>query len=398
MYDLHLSEEQLAIRDTVRDFVANEIAAIAIHPDRLEPFDPPLPVALIDKASELGLRTLALAEDRGGAGADTLTCCLVAEELAAGDVDVASVLAQTASLGGLLFGRLMSAEQRDRFLPAFLEDNGYHLALATREPTTDTALGINYHRPASEAPALETVAAAAPGGGWVVDGIKTRVANAPVAKLFAVSVATGSGSGLLLVPHDAPGLTVTEIDRDGGWYHGSCGEVTFTDCQVPAENLLSGDQSGDQADLSEISPINQAINLGVARAAYAAAVDYGKLRVQGGRPIIEHQAIGNKLAEVAISLDVSRSIIWQAAWACDNPQARADGSLSALPQSLVSQVASAEMLHRAAKDAAECFGAMGVMRDMPLQKYIHDTRMFLHSGNGNTDAKLAIAEALAGYR
>ena len=82
----------------------------------------------------------------------------------------------------------------------------------------------------------------------------------------------------------------------------------------------------------------------------------------------------------------------------DHPQARADGSLADLPHTTIAQVASSEMLHRAAKDAAECFGAMGVMRDMPLQKYIHDTRLFLHSGNGNADAKLAIAEALAGHR
>ncbi|MCZ6845388.1 MAG: acyl-CoA dehydrogenase family protein, partial [Alphaproteobacteria bacterium] len=125
MYDLHLSEEQLAIRDTVRDFVTQEITPVALQPERLEPFDPPLPLDLIDQGAALGLRTLALAEDVGGAGADTLTCCIVAEELAAGDVDVAVVLAETAVLGGLLFGRLMNAEQRERLLPPFLDDNRY---------------------------------------------------------------------------------------------------------------------------------------------------------------------------------------------------------------------------------------------------------------------------------
>jgi hypothetical protein len=395
MYNLHLSEEQLAIRDTVRDFVAQEITPAATHPDRLEPFDPPLPTELIGNAAELGLRTLVLAEDAGGAGADTLTCCLVAEELAAGDVDVASVLMETAALGGQLFGRLMNAEQRERLLPAFLDDNSYHLAIASREPGTVTALGIDYHRPVSKDAALQTTAADAPNGGWVVNGVKHRVANAPVAKLFAVEAATASGPDLLLVPHDAPGLSVTEIDRDGGWYHGSCGEVTFTDCQVPAENLLDANGAGLGAGGS---PIAQAINLGVARAALEAAIDYAKIRVQGSRPIIEHQAIGEKLAGVAVSIEVARSIIWRAAWAADHPQAQADGSLSNLPHTTIAQVATAEMLYHAAKDAAECFGAMGVMRDMPLQKYIHDTRMFLHTGDGSTDAKLRIAEALAGYR
>ncbi len=395
MYDLHLSEEQLAIRDTVRDFVAQEVTPVALQPERLEPFAPPLPVELIDNAAALGLRTLALAEEAGGAGADTLTCCLVAEELGAGDVDVAAVLMETAALGGGLFGRLMNDEQRARFLPAFLDDNGYHLALASREPDSETALGVNYHRPVSSNAGLETTAAKAPNGGWIVDGVKNRVANATVAKLFVVEAATGSGTGLFLVPHDAPGITVSEIDRDGGWYHGSCGDVTFSDCQVPAENLLDAHDAGLDAGGS---PIAQAINLGVARAAFETAVDYAKLRVQGGRPIIEHQAIGDKLAGIAVSLETARSIIWQAAWASDHPEAQADGSLSDLPHARVAQVATAGMLYHAAKDAAECFGAMGVMRDMPLQKYIHDTKMFLHSGDGASDSKLRIAEALAGYR
>ena len=395
MYNLHLSEEQLAIRDTVRDFVTQEITPAAIHPDRLEPFDPPLPTEMIGNAAELGLRTLALTEEAGGAGADTLTCCLVAEELAAGDVDVASVLMETAALGGQVFGRLMSDAQREHFLPAFLDDNSYHLALASREPGVDTTLGINYHRPVSDQAALETTAADAPNGGWVLNGVKHRIANAPIAKLFVVEAATGSGQGLLLVPHDTPGISVAEIDRDGGWYHGSCGEVTFTDCQVPADNLLDANGAGLGA---AGSPIAQAINLGVARAALDAAIDYAKIRIQGSRPIIEHQAIGDKLAGVAVSLEVARSIIWQAAWAADNPAAQSDGSLSNLPHTKVAQVATAGMLYRAAKDAAECFGAMGVMRDMPLQKYIHNTRMFLHTGDGSTDAKLRIAEALAGYR
>ena len=398
MYDLHLSEEQLAIRDTVRDFVAEEIAAAAIHPDRLEPFDPPLPVEFIDKAAELGLRTLALSEDVGGAGADTLTCCLVAEELAAGDTDVAAVLAQTALVGGLLFGQLTNDEQRARLMPAFLEDNSYHLALADGEAGTDTSLGINYHRPRDGADALATTAVQGADGTWVVNGAKSRVANAPIAKLIAVTAsteATESGTVMLLVSADAAGLEVSEVNRDGGWYHGSCGDVVLSDCQVPAENML---EPGDVAGQLENNPVACAINLGVARAAYAAAVDYAGIRVQGSRPIIEHQAIGGKLAEVAINLEVARSIIWQAAWAADHPDAVGDGSLSDLPQATIARVASSQMLYRAAKDAAECFGAMGVMRDMPLQKYIHDTRMFLHTGAGNDDAKLAIAEALAGFR
>ena len=120
--------------------------------------------------------------------------------------------------------------------------------------------------------------------------------------------------------------------------------------------------------------------------------------MQGGRRIIEHQAIGTKLAEIAIRLEVARAAIWQAAWAADHPEAIADRSLPDLPLASVAKVYASEAIYKAAKDSAECFGAMGVMRDMPLQKYVHDALVSLHSGVGNSEAKLRIAEVLAGYR
>jgi alkylation response protein AidB-like acyl-CoA dehydrogenase len=382
MYDLRLTEEQLAIRDTVRDFVAQGVFPIATRPDRLEPFDVPLAMDLVDAAAELGLRTLALSEGAGGAGADTLTCCIVAEELAAGDVDVAAVLARTAALGGILFNKLMNEEQRQRFLPAFLDDNRYHLALADREADTETALGIDYYRETGDRLDIKTVAKA-DNGDWVVNGGKLRIANAPVAKLFAVVVNAAGENAVLLIPADTAGIRATEVSRDGGWYVGSCGDVSF--------KALSG--PGCDFGL----PQTQAINLGVGRAAFEAALDYAGMRIQGGRRIVEHQAIGAKLADVVISLETVRHAIWQAAWAADNPDADPNGNFAPLPRAKISQVVTAERIYRATKDSAECFGAMGVMRDMPLQKYIHVSRVFLHTGDGAADTRLRIAESLAGF-
>jgi alkylation response protein AidB-like acyl-CoA dehydrogenase len=398
MYDLRLTEEQLAIRDMVRDFVAQGVFPVATRPDRLEPFDVPLAFDLVDAASELGLRTLALSEAAGGAGADTLTCCIVAEELAAGDVDVAAVLARTAALGGMLFNRLMSEEQRKRFLPTFLDDGRYHLALADRESETETALGIDYHRETGNSFAVKTTAKAE-NGDLVVTGSKVRVANAPIAKLFAVVVNVAGENRVLLIPADTAGVSVTEVGRDGGWYVGCCGDVSFSNCRVPAGNMLGLEAlealSGPGCDFG--LPQAQAINLGVGRAAFEAALDYAGIRIQGGRRIVEHQAIGAKLADVVISLETVRNAIWQAAWAADNPGAEADGNFAPLPRAKISQVVTAERIYRATKDSAECFGAMGVMRDMPLQKYIHVSRVFLHTGDGAADTRLRIAESLAGF-
>ncbi len=402
MYNLHLSAEQLEIRDTVRDFVRRELKPVVLKADRLDACDRRLPMALLDQASQLGLRTLALAEDHGGAGADQLTCAIVTEELAAGDADIAATLAETARLGHLLFGRAMSAAQRHRLLPLFVDDDRCQLAYARHEADADASLGVNYHRPIAAGGALKTAAVRADNGDWIVNGVKTSVGNAPVAGLFAVAAKTSGrpGPGIVIVPSDAPGLTVQAHEQ--AWRHGPCGEVTFKDCRVPADNLLSDDAAAlldDDETSGPGSALSGAIALGIGRAAYEAAIDYAKLRVQGGRPLIEHQAIGTKLAEIAIKLEVARAAVWRAAWAGDHPEAYADGSLADLPLQTIAQVFTSQAVLEAAKDAAEVFGAMGVMRDIPMQKYVHDARIALHyGGGGNREAKLRIAEALAGYR
>jgi alkylation response protein AidB-like acyl-CoA dehydrogenase len=397
MYDLRLSPEQLQIRDSVRDFVAREIKPRALEPRRLETSARPLLVEALDKASHIGLRTLALSEDAGGAGADNLTCCIVTEELAVGDPDVAAVLAQTSTLARALFDEVMTVEQRARFLPALLAEHRYHIALAEHEDGRDATLGVNYHRPQASEPRFST-AAVRTGDEWIIQGRKDRVVGASIAALFAVRASVGEdGAITLLVPRDAPGLTVMASENSQHWQHGACGSLIFDRCRVPAQNLLAAD-AALLADQGRRIPQGQALALGIGRAAFEAALDYAHLRVQGGRPLIEHQAIGAKLAEIAVRLEVARAAIWQAAWASDHPDAFADGSLPDLPLTIIAAVFASEAIYGAVKDAAECFGAMGVMRDMPLQKYVQDARICLHSGMGSSEAKLRIAEALARYR
>jgi len=408
MYDLHLTPEQLEFRDTVRDFVEAEIKPAALNPDRLQPFEKPLLTSLLDKAAQMGLRALALSEEAGGAGADGLTSCIVMEELGAGDVDLAAVLGQTSALAHVLFDRLMTPEQRKRFLPKFVEDDRYHLAFAGRDPGA-AALWC-YHRPLAAESAADPVAVKQ-GNDWTINGTLSFVSNATVAKLFAVQVRTdpkksgANGLTTLLVPRDAPGLAVREPLKAVGeairWHHGAGAGVAFKDCKVPAEHVLGKDGQSPFAQGVEaargVAPL-AAINLGLGRAAYEAAVDYARLRRQGGRNIIEHQAIGTKLADCAIRLELARNVIWKAAWALDHPEAVADRSVSDLPLHVIARVYTAEAVNEVALLAAECFGAMGVMRDMPLQKYVHDSMVFLHAEDTDGAAKLAVAEAVAGYQ
>src|SRR5262252_8706978 len=176
MYSLALSPEQIEIRDTIRDLVAREIKPFALQSARLEAGDRRLSMHLLAQASQMGLRALALSEASGGAGVDNLTCCIVTEELATGDPDIAAVLSHTATLAHLLFDQLMSAEQRSRFLPAFLADDRCQLALADLEADSDPALGVNYHRPETNSATHKTTAVH-DGDAWIVNGTKSCVPN-----------------------------------------------------------------------------------------------------------------------------------------------------------------------------------------------------------------------------
>ncbi|MGQ0749941.1 MAG: acyl-CoA dehydrogenase family protein [Betaproteobacteria bacterium] len=404
MYNLHLTAEQLEFRDTVRDFVEREIKPAALHPDRLQPFDKPLLKDLLDKASQMGLRTLALPEEAGGAGADTLTTCIVLEELAAGDVDIAAALGQTAVLAREIFGAAAKLPGLEQLLADFAGDDAYHLAFAGASPDS---VGWSYHRPLGGAEPAG-LKAMRQGEDWTIDGSLAYVANAPIARMFIVEARTPQGMNTFLVRRDAPGLTVHDVIRAIGspaaggepgirWHHGPGAVVTFKGCKVPAAQMIPV-QGRTGVSRPHADPAFAAINLGVGRAAYDAAVEYAKIRRQGGRNIIEHQAIGGKLTECAMKLELARTMIWKAAWTADHPEAVADRSVSPLPLHVIARAYTAEAMHDVALYAAECFGAMGVMRDMPLQKYVHDTMVFLHSEDTDTASKLEIAEALAGYR
>lgn len=407
MYDLNLTAEQREFRDTVRDFVAREIKPVVLHPDRLQDPRRQLPLELIDMAAQMGLRTLALSEAAGGAGADQLTCCIVLEELAAGDAGIAATLAQTSLLGHLLFDQIMTPAQRERFLPRFVTGERHHLAIAHGEPNAE--LEWNYHRPRDAAGGELTAVRAR--HDWVVSGAAPFVANAPLAEIFAVQVRTneaGSPVNTLLVPRATPGLTVSEIaDEAGGrpavnWFHGAAGKLILNECLVPADNLLAGHAAaalGRDGEFMQRDMLQgAAINLGIGRAAYEAAVEYTKLRRQGGRLIVEHQAIGTMLADMAIKLEAARNMVWKAAWVLDHPDAGADYGSTDLPLAVMAKIFVSEAVHEVTETAAECFGAMGVMLDMPLPKYVHDALVFIHSGMSNSVAKFKVAEAVAGYR
>lgn len=409
MYDLQLTPEQIEFRDAVRDFVNQELKPAAIDPKRLEPFEKPLMTDFLDRLSQMGLRGLALPEDAGGAGADLLTSCVLLEEIAVGDVDLAVVLGETSLLAREVHAAMNDA-QRKRWLPEFERNERFHLALIARDD--DMGRGWSYYQalPEDDAPAgTPDISAKRDGKGWVISGLAPFVANAPVAGLFIVQarIEGEDGTVTVLIGSGAQGLSIVdelpafgEGGAHAGWSHGAIASVALDGCKVSADDVIAADAARRllHGDLHARRTVQMtAINIGVSRAAYEAAVDYAKMRWQGGRHIVEHQAIGMKLADVAIQLEAARGLAWKAAYVADHPGAVHGRSINDLPWHVVARSFSAESLHRATLEAAECFGAMGVMRDMPLQKYVHDTLVLKHSMDADLASPLVVAEAVSGY-
>ncbi len=403
MVDLHLSPEQIEFREMVRNFAANEIRPIALKPERLEAFAKPFLEDLLSEASALGLRTLMLSEDAGGVGGDMLSACIVLEELATGDVDISVAMGRTMLLAHELFDVVqMSDGQRKKFLDAFHNDQTVHLAYTGGDP--NAALGWHYHDGAVSDDAV-LPSANADGDDYVIDGTIEHVANAPIAKLFAVEVNTGSGASVLLVPRDTDGLSVSEpSDVVRGefvrWHHGTAAKVEFKSCRVPKENLLGvdGKNSVHSSDYFVRDRLQRAaINLGLGQVAFETTVDYAHIRHQGAKNIVEHENIGAKIADMASKLELARTMIWKAAWAIENPDAVGQGSLSNLPLDIVASTYTAQSVLEISEIATECFGAMGVMRDMPLHQFVHDSLVFAHGDGHDIATVLRIAESAVGY-
>ena len=403
MFDLHLTEEQLKIRDMVREFTRKEIAPVANRLDQYEHFEQRYPKEVMVKASELGLRTFGLSEKNGGMGVDNLTCCIIIEELAVGDVGVSATLGQTSALAHAWFDIAFSQRQREKYLPEFLADHDYHLSTAGHEPDTD--LGFCYHRPPVAGSGYKTTAIRDSNGDWIINGVKNFITSAPIAKLLVVHTRAKMDKNdpgrpaTFIVRGGHPGLTIREHDKVGRRL-GSNGELSFVDCRIKAEDLLGevGASPFAATAMGRRNPRFQAMNLGIGRAAYEAALEYAKLRRQGGHALVEHQAIGLTLANMAIKLEAARALIWQSAWASEHRDAYSDGSLPDLPLQSIAKVYTSEIVQQVALDAAQMFGGMGVMRELPAQKYVRDALIFLHSEHSNDVARLKIAEDLVGYK
>ena len=393
MFDIRLDDEQRAFRQLAREFAEKEIKPIALELDSRPNWENRIPWDILKKGSQLGFRTFVLQEENGGAGAsDHLTACLIAEELAAADIGTAYYFMLTARRARDWFELRMTQEQRDYFLPRFLEDDTYFTTVAIHEPDTD--LGFDYYTETPADVAFRTRAVEQPDGSWVINGAKNFQTVGYLAKLLVVMAQTESGPKAFLVEGDSPGIVRHPMSKIGRRV-GDNAEIFFDDVRVPKARILGPPPPG-RTDMGTLVTI-AALTLGLGRAALEETLKYTQERVSGGKPIVQHQATGLALAEMATNLQAARRLIWTAAWAKDHPKAFEDGSAEPQPYEYMATVFAGNAVQRLTEQAMELFGGMGVIAGMPIEKYVRDAHVQKHI-SFQVPLKFRITETLMGYK
>lgn len=374
-----LNEEQRAILDTVARFVEEQVVPRAAKLDANPDPEASFSWEIVERAHEVGIRTMTLAEKWGGLGADSLTTAMVIEELAKGDLGVSVVMAQTLKIAQIM-QKALNDRQQARVLPEFAKDPRGVLAIGITEPDNAS----NYFLPH---PVPFRTSAEKAKGGWVVNGMKHFISNGNRASHYLLFAQTDKGKPMaegttcFLVERGRAGFSVGRVHDKMGERLANNSELVFQDCFIPDENVVGAVGKGFQV-LAEFFPQSNAYAgasiLGVAGALHKKAIDWAKTRIQGGKPLIEHDGIRAQLAEMRMLIDASRSYIHRACWLADHQDHGWDRTLGALPKAMASQSA-----WKIATWCMEIHGGHGYMKELGVEKLTRDAAAFLHSDGVN---------------
>jgi alkylation response protein AidB-like acyl-CoA dehydrogenase len=393
MFDVRLSDEQRQFQKLARDFAQNEIKPRAMPLDREPDWEKRVPWDLLKKGSQLGFRTFVLSEENGGSGmSDQLTSCLVAEELAAGEIGTAYYFMLTARRARDWFELRMTPEQRAYFLPKFLDDDLFFTTVAIHEPDTD--FGFDYFTETPETAKYKTRATQQSDGSWIINGAKNFQTVGYLAKLLVTMAQTPEGPRAFLVEGSSPGLVRRPLSKIGRRV-GDNAEIFFDDVKVPKGFVLPPPPKG-RTDMGTHCTI-AALTLGLGRAALEATLQYCQERTSGGKLIIQHQAVGLYLAEMGMNLEAARRLLWTAAWLKDHPEAITEGGVENQPYELMAMAFVGTAVQRLTEQGIELFGGMGIVQGMPIEKYVRDALIQKHISFPFW-TRFKITETLAGFK
>jgi alkylation response protein AidB-like acyl-CoA dehydrogenase len=376
---MRLTDEQRMLRDTAREFAQRELAPNAAEWDRTAQF----PAEALAELGRLGFMGMLVPLEYGGAGADHVGYALALEEIAAGDGSVSTILSVHNSVGCMPILRYGSAEQKERFLRPMAA--GEMLACFC---LTEPGAG-------SDAAAIKA-RARRHGNRWVVNGTKqfiTSGANAQVAIVFAVTDPDAGRRGIsaFIVPTSTPGYRVARLEKKLGQRASDTAQLVFEDMELTPDLLLGAEGEGYRIALSNLEGGRIGIAaqaLGMARAAYEAALAYAKEREAFGEKIIGHQAVAFRLADMATGLAAARGLILDAA-------GRRDAGEPCLTEAAMAKLFASEMAERVASDAIQIHGGYGYLADFPVERIYRDVRVCqIYEGTSDIQ-RIVIAREIA---
>lgn len=398
MFELTLTEEQRALQTLVREFVAREVkprvADLDAEPDPVKA----IPWDIIKAADDVGLRNIALRDDLGGGGQNSLTLGMLVEELAVGDLGTSVIFAQNWKITQMLQER-GTEEQIRKFLLPLRDDPTGVMAMATKEPES----GSDHAIPVLHPKAGPKMSCVRDGDYAVLNGTKEFISNGGIAHLYIVfarsdrNVSMDKGMTAFIVPRDLPGvdnLTGFRIgriyDKIGERLAGNA-ELIFEDCRVPMANML-GEWNKGRADAAmqfrQSNAYAGASVLGVGIAAFKRALEYAQNRIQGLVPIINHANIAIQLAEMYTHLKAAQLMVRRGCWQADNIESF-DPMLARAVKPFCSKV-----VMDVALQAIQIFGGNGAMKDVGMEKLVRDAVIFLHSDGCNDALYRGMGEML----
>lgn len=358
MVNFDPTPEQEALRDMVRKFSANEIRPRAAEWDR----DGVFPLELFRKAFDLGLMTGFIPEIHGGQGLTMLDTCILEEEISWGCCGVATSMNTNAlALGPILLAG--TVEQKRLFVEPFATEFRFASFCLTEPGAGSDAGGI-------------ATTARREGDGYVLDGRKCFITNGAHASQYTVFASTDRSRGhrglsAFVVPRETPGVSSGKKEDKMGQRASETCDVLFEEVRVPEANRLGAEGEGFKIAMRTIDYARAAVAamaVGVARAAYEHAAEYGRQRIQFGQPIAMNQAIYFLLADMATDIEAARLLTWKAAWIADQ------GKRNTKEASFAKAFA-ADLAMRAATDAVQIFGGYGYMKDYPVEKLMRDAKL-----------------------
>ena len=377
MIDFTLTEPQALLQKTARDFAQREIAPVVEEIDRLEfsqcmPWEKLEPV--FKHAGQLGFTTLLIPEAYGGAGAGCMEVALLQEEIAAVDLGVAAAYFNIAITGPMLIVNGGNEMQRAKWLREITAADYFLLSSAGNEP--DEA-GSNALCPYPDPQLGLKTLARRDGDAYVISGTKSAfTTNAGIANAYYLTARTDlqkpplESTSFFYVPADLPGITVGKRTELMGWKTAHNAEVYLDDVRVPKECLLGKKGGGLPLfllrSLPYISTGLAACYVGLARAAYEYALDYAQTRTSWGRPIIDHQAVASKIADMYVNVHAARLMTWEAAHCIDS------GSPLAAVSATAAKTFATDMAIKNAQMAVQVLGAYGTTREYKASKMLND--------------------------